>query len=350
MKKLLVASLSFLSLITSTTHAIDVGVYYYPGWKRPDVDGWAKIKAHPEREPLLGWYTEGSDEVTRRHLQWMEKYGINFIAYDWYWDQGTGVKNRTYAIDSYIKNAKDYNVDFALLWANHTNTPESLSQFDEIVNYWILNYFKNPKYKKIDGKPVVYLFSSDMLSRDSEKFGSSPKELLTRARKLAKKSGLNGIFFIGTPGSKKDSLTLELPNQTYDAVSAYNYQYGPSKAPEIRTLSKSYSELMDGYSQSWNFTLKTSPLPYVIPVTSGWDRTPWGGSSDPAHDNSYSTPEEFSEHLSRAKAELLGNPKKTLNTIIICCWNEFGEGSYIEPTKKFGFDYLEQIHKILKTQ
>ncbi|MBK7050726.1 MAG: hypothetical protein IPH54_08055 [Rhodoferax sp.] len=28
---------------------------------------------------------------------------------------------------------------------------------------------------------------------------------------------------------------------------------------------------------------------YVVPMTSGWDKRPWGGSKDPEHDNSIST-------------------------------------------------------------
>jgi len=32
--------------------------------------------------------------------------------------------------------------------------------------------------------------------------------------------------------------------------------------------------------------------------------------------------------------------------LMIEAWNEFGEGSYIEPTKKWGFSYLEAIKKV----
>jgi hypothetical protein len=35
---------------------------------------------------------------------------------------------------------------------------------------------------------------------------------------------------------------------------------------------------------------------------------------------------------------------------VICCWNEFGEGSYIEPTQKNGFSYLEKIKKVFGPQ
>ncbi|WP_234972185.1 glycoside hydrolase family 71/99 protein [Raoultella ornithinolytica] len=103
-------------------------------------------KKIPEREPRLGWYKDGDDYIIQKQLGWMEEYGVTYIAYDWYWDQNTGVNNRTFAIDAYLRNAQSTNVKFTILWANHTNTPASRKEFDDIVNYWIDNYFKNKKY------------------------------------------------------------------------------------------------------------------------------------------------------------------------------------------------------------
>jgi hypothetical protein len=34
------------------------------------------------------------------------------------------------------------------------------------------------------------------------------------------------------------------------------------------------------------------------------------------------------------------------NTAIFCCWNEFGEGHYIEPTRGNGFSYLDAIRDV----
>ncbi|WP_373398099.1 hypothetical protein V8V91_27155 [Algoriphagus halophilus] len=31
---------------------------------------------------------------------------------------------------------------------------------------------------------------------------------------------------------------------------------------------------------------------------------------------------------------------------MICCWNEYLEGNYIEPTEGHGFDYLESIQEV----
>jgi hypothetical protein len=82
----------------------------------------------------------------------------------------------------------------------------------------------------------------------------------------------------------------------------------------------------------------------------GWDRRPWGGSNPAKLDDSIPTPQEFEAHLLEAKKLMDDNPVKTKKMGIICCWNEFGEGSYLEPTKKFGFSYIEKVKKVFGNQ
>jgi len=53
----------------------------------------------------------------------------------------------------------------------------------------------------------------------------------------------------------------------------------------------------------------------------------------------HSRPEKFYEMCQRAKDYV--DPK--LNAVIVECWNEFGEGTYIEPTTQFGFGYLDAL-------
>ena len=101
---------------------------------------------------------------------------------------------------------------------------------------------------------------------------------------------------------------------------------------------------MDGYEESWNWIVQNSPIPYMVPLISGWDSRPWGGNTP--HDMSFSTPKQFEVHLQRAKRLIDKYPQKTLRTAVICCWNEYGVGSYIEPTKKYQFAYLEAVKRV----
>ena len=65
----------------------------------------------------------------------------------------------------------------------------------------------------------------------------------------------------------------------------------------------------------------------------GVGQTSMGSSKDSEHDNSVSTPESFEAHLRTARDVMDTHPVKTLKMGVICCWNEFGEGSYIEPQR-----------------
>ena len=111
-------------------------------------------------------------------------------------------------------------------------------------------------------------------------------------------------------------------------------------------ISETYDQLDKAYRTQWEWILKNSKLPYFTPMTSGWDKRPWGGSSPAAHDNSVSTPETFESHLRAAKALMDAYPERSKRTGMLCCWNEFGEGSYIEPTKRHGMRYLEKVQDV----
>ncbi len=115
-------------------------------------------------------------------------------------------------------------------------------------------------------------------------------------------------------------------------------------------MAHSYKELDMSYRDQWQWMLKNSEGLYIVPLTSGWDKRPWGGSSDPFHDNSISTPDQFEEHLMAAKKLMQAQPKRTKKMAVICCWNEFGEGSFIEPAKQYGFGYLEKNRTVFLSE
>jgi hypothetical protein len=159
----------------TVTKNYNVGVYYFPGWrfappflKSPP---WDAIRPYSDRKPLLGWYDEGSVDIATHQLRWMRDYGIDFVIYDWYW-MNEGGPVLTHAIDAYLKSPVRSAVQFSILWANHTETPSSLEQFDTIVAYWIRHYFAQKSYYRVHGVPVVFIFSPDELERKAASFGT----------------------------------------------------------------------------------------------------------------------------------------------------------------------------------
>lgn len=324
----------------------NIGVYYFPGWANHQKGAqfplpWEKIKPFPEREPMLGWYKDGSDDVARQHIDWMADHGIDFVVFDWYWSKESAVYLE-HALASYLRSPNRDRVGFSILWANHNQVPVSRDNFDRMIHYWVRYYFGQKGYLRVEGKPVVFIFYAEFLKNDAAKLGLSTKDLLDSAQEIAKQNGLPGIYFVAGTPAVSPMIDGYASASGYSALSAYNY-HGGLKSP---VMSRSFPELDAAYQEHWDRFGRKGDLPVIVPMTSGWDKRPWGGSRDPKHDESVSTPGQFERHLRAAKTFMDNTTNKTPKMGVICCWNEFGEGSYIEPTKQDGFSHLEKVKKV----
>ena len=88
-------------------------------------------------------------------------------------------------------------------------------------------------------------------------------------------------------------------------------------------------------------------IPYFPNVTIGWDNTPrypGKGIESVVHYNN--SPESFAAYLLKAKEYTDAHPEQA-RLIIINAWNEWVEGSYLEPDMKWGYGYLEAVKKVM---
>jgi hypothetical protein len=346
---------SFFVLILTVSRVVfaevSIGVYYYPGWSpvmglfKPDP--WKVIKPYPEREPLLGWYRDDDSKTVNQQLTWMADYGIDFVAFAWYWKDGRSLPETS--VRAYLTAPARSHVSYSLLWANHFPSPGSLMEWDRIIETWLDRHMRNPEYLRIDNKPVLFVFSNEFLKSQAKAIGLKPAEMLERARRAAREVGLDGIYFVLCTEASTFWIKDFAKSAGFDALSAYNYHFGmEGDFHTVTRYSHSFTELDANYRMQWNWILKNSQLPYFVPMTSGWDKRPWGGSKDPLHDNSMTTPQEFEVHLRAGYKTIIENMEKTKGIGMLCCWNEYGEGSIIEPTKKNGFEYLQRIREVFK--
>jgi len=347
------ATVSLGLLLGSTAFAAGpyrLGMYYYPGWSpgikgENQADTWVAIKKFPEREPMLGWYRDDQARTLDRQIDWMADAGINFIVFDWYWENAKPARQTS--VLAFLASAKRSRLKYGLLWANHTAEPKTLAEWDALVDFWVSNHFNRPEYVRIDNKPAIYIFSPDVLRAQATAMQVTTAQLLDRARARAVAAGLPGIYFVlGVVAARYWVLDYAV-RSGFDAMSAYNLHFAMAGEDNTKgPISENYDQLDKAYRTQWDWILKNTKIPYFPPMTSGWDKSPWGGSTPAAHDNSVSTPDTFEAHLRAAKAMMDAYPDKTKRTGMLCCWNEFGEGSYIEPTKKFGMRYLEKVQDV----
>ncbi|HWH71983.1 MAG TPA: glycoside hydrolase family 99-like domain-containing protein, partial [Candidatus Sulfotelmatobacter sp.] len=315
----------------------EVGVYYFPGWN--SVDRWQKIQPFPERKPTLGWYREGDPEVADWHIKWAVEHGITYFAYDWYWSKGA--RHLEHGLhDGYFKARYRHLLKFSLLWANH-NPPQTSSPEDclAVTRFWITNYFQRSEYLTMDGKPVVIIFSPYRLTEDLGHGGVKPA--LEAMRAECRKAGLKGLYLLACVSSASEA--QQVGAEGYDAVTAYNW---PGLGRSGTGNYAPFSTLVEGYRQNWERILEKTPVPLLLPICGGWDSRPWHGDKNLVRFGR--TPELFKRHLLDAKNLLQAPPSKSVlpNHILIEAWNEWGEGSYIEPHSQFGFGYLDAIRDV----
>jgi hypothetical protein len=314
----------------------DVGMYYFPGWAT--YRQWAVLDEFPERRPILGYYREGDPEVADWQIKWMVEHGVTFIVYDWYWSAGG--RQLEHGIHKAFFNARYHDkIKFCLLWANH-NAPGTSSAEDmvNVTNYWLDNYFLRPDYFKVDGKPVVVIFSPDRFTQDMGVDGV--RQAFEKSREMAKAKGLPGIYFVSCSVPNPTQLR-QLEQEGYDALSGYNY---PSAGDNGQWVAP-YDDMVTGYQDIWNAIAENTKLRYIPITEPGWDSRPWHGPG--ARIRTGKTPEKFRQMLENAKQFVeKHNPDAKPKMILIEAWNEFGEGDYTEPHQEFGFGHVDAIREV----
>jgi uncharacterized repeat protein (TIGR02543 family) len=373
---------------------VNLGMFYFGMWSdRYDdlyhtnfhswfyIENWSKKNPSLNREPLLGWYNDYETNVLEQQVEWIANYGIDFVTFTWFWDRDNKVQNDQ-AIQAYLRASNRGRVDYSLLWVNHYPfiSPVSLSEWNEMVDNWIENHFRNPEYLYIDGKPVIFIFSpsdifitledgskeADGLAAQAKALNLSSAELLNIARERAKSKGFEGIYFVLCDSPQVYWAKHFAEAAGVDATTTYNYHQngnyvvgsndGVSAAKN--NISLSYAELAEGYQNQWEWRLGGSvrqDLTYFVPMTAGWNKGPWfdpkkDGPEDLAHSNSYPLDSEsFEAHLREGYSAIINNRERTRGFGMLNNWNEYGEGTIIEPTKRLGFGYLQRIQEVFRT-
>ena len=88
-------------------------------------------------------------------------------------------------------------------------------------------------------------------------------------------------------------------------------------------------------------------VPYIPNVSIGWDDTPRfpeKGKEHVIHINK--TPENFAVYLQNAVDYVEKHPDQP-KLITIFSWNEWVEGGYLLPDKRWEFGYLEAVKKVM---
>lgn len=114
---------------------------------------------------------------------------------------------------------------------------------------------------------------------------------------------------------------------------------------KINFPSTRFSTIIFDYDKAWKYILKMQPRDEkMIPgAFVDWDNTP--RYKKQASVFTGVSPEKFKNYLSLQIKNARTKYKKDM--IFMFAWNEWGEGGYLEPDEKYGFQMLEAIQEAL---
>lgn len=394
---ILASKIKPLTIEHANSKKITVASYYFPGYHTRDksdprisyqhLENWSewelikaakpRFKGHDQpKVPAWGYTDEKDPKVMEKKIKAATSHGIDVFIFDWYHYAGKPFLNR--CIDEGFLKAKNTNsIKFSVMWANHNwqdlypytvgdkprwlysgaATPKEFVQIgDELIN----NYFTKPNYWKIDGKAYFSIYD---IQRFVEGFGSleATKKAMDNLNAKAIKAGLKGIHWNliawGKPilpgGDAPKNIPEIIKRLGFNSATSYVWIHHVD-LPDVQT---DYNQVCDTYFDYWSKAKKEYSVPYFPNVTMGWDPSPrtnmkskWGNFGYPYTNTiGNNTPANFEMALQKTKDRLLADPDgpRILN---INCWNEWTEGSYLEPDAVHGMAYLEAVKKVFKTK
>ena len=297
----------------------------------------------------FGYYDLRVDEVHARQVRMAKNYGISAFCYYYYWFAGKTL------LDLPIKRhfEQDLDLDFCICWANENwsrrwdGSESSLlmkqqhSVGDDVRFIEdVLPYFSSERYIKIDGAPLILIYRVSLII--------NPPQVIARWKQIAREAGYPDLHV-----SICETFGIEHPYQ-YGADSACQFPpHNVAETPITETVTdlnaKFAGDIFDYSEIVINEMRRPVPnyLRYPAAMTA-WDNTSRKGLEGRVYHNS--TPAMFETWLSFLAARVRHDFPPGQRFVFINAWNEWAEGAYLEPDRRFGHDYLRAVRNALSAQ
>ena len=294
----------------------------------------------------IGYYTLDNKETIKRQVELAKMHGLYGFCFYYYWFSGKRLMEKP--VDIFLEN-KDIDFPFCLCWANEnwTRTWDGLNKNVLIEQKYskqdykkfiqdIKKYIVDDRYIKIDNKPVIIIYNPNEIPN----FG----ELCQQWRKYAREMGIGEIYLIS------QTVLVDTEHKFTEFVDA-EYDFPPhgighkeafvTGTPTKKALN--YRRIVDDIGHIYKNQFNLKPCFYTC--TMGWD-------------NSARRKEDYLVYIDYALdsyykwLRMLINETRRRNPedrriLFINAWNEWAEGTYLEPDEKYGYANINTLSKAI---
>lgn len=314
----------------------------------------------------LGYYDLRIPEIREEQARIAKEAGIYGFCYWHYWF-GLGKRLLEKPFNDVLASGKP-DFPFCLGWANESweskvwNVHEVKKnkvlieqlypgkEDNELHFFNLLPAFKDNRYITVDNRPLFLIYKPEKF----KEIGS----FITQWNALARGNGVsNGFYFVAHTasfGEYKSLLDLGFDSVTVNPMSRVIIGLNSNKSKLANRIEKLKRYILKvkiltiiEYKDALKYFVnkEEDSLGNVIPtIIPNWDHSPRSGKNAWILHNS--TPELFEKNIKDA-IECLNEKSIEKKIIFLKSWNEWGEGNYIEPDKRYGKQYLESLRKLV---
>jgi lipopolysaccharide biosynthesis protein len=301
----------------------------------------------------FGYYDLRVPEVMVEQAKVARQYGVGGFAYHFYWFAGRTIMDLP--LRGMLGNAA-VEMPFFLSWANENWTRRWDGRDNEVLiaqDYsledgrammrHVSEYMRDPRYIRVDGRPVFSVYRPGRIPE--------LEKMVEVWREEARNQGVGDLHLLAVQTKESD----DHRNAGFDA----NLEFSPHGGLTDRDLSLLYGQKKDSFEGSvhsyetmvrLSLEQKDDAQSRYRCVTLGWDNTARVPTRAAIFDgftiDSYRR--WLSELCERARTETWRKPDERF--VFINAWNEWAEGTHLEPDQRFGFAYLEATRQAVQGQ
>ncbi len=304
----------------------------------------------PRRPTSLGYYDLRLAESANAQFDLARRYGIDGFCYYYYWFNGRRVLERP-LMD--LVSGRTGPFPFCICWANEPWTRSWDGTSGEVLlaqNHTVesdLEFIKDlapllrhKDYIRVNGKPVVMVYRAEKLAQ--------PRETVERWRAWCREEGIGELhlcvvqsFGFNDPRPFGFDAAVEFPPHSPSTVYP-DWEYH-KELTDITGRVPGFDAKIFDYQTFASGGIKRPREPFGLHRTAmvAWDNTARRGKSAHVfHRFSLETFERWVLANARKAAVEQGDAVSFVNA-----WNEWAEGSVMEPDAHFGYEILEATRR-----
>ena len=308
---------------------------FFPGHYQPHLPG------------ELAFYDLRVAEVREQQAKLAREHGIHGFCYYYYWFNGKRLLERP--LDEVVRTGKP-DFPFCICWANENWSrrwdgaeAEVLmaqvhsEESDQAFIHDVIPILQDPRYIRVNGAPMLLVYRPGILP--------NAQRTAETWREACRKAGIPNLHLAAV-----QSFGLTDP-RPFGFDSAVEFPPHGLQAAEITRavegLDPSFTGKIYDFRDAVKSAIAQAPAPYRLfrGAMTGWDNT--ARRRHNGHVFANSSPTEYEVWLRALVSATEETHPPGERFLFINAWNEWAEGTHLEPDQKHGRGYLEATARAL---